>query len=225
MFQPDLEPGGTFRPQIGAFYWYSGRFFTQTREEIHDKTTLRSAPEDVGTHVDMRQAKRKVDVNWALQFILSMIWTPTEFANVRWIYNCFCATSTNLSFPSSFVLWLWTRQWAFLMRNGAGSTSLWKWTSWTPTPWGLSSDRLATSSAAPSPMPSLWSVICSFKHEPQQPIGSYYWRSVSRPHTPAHRNSSKMAANLKTWVCTTSPRESTASASPSLVSFPLLTSH
>lgn len=39
------------------------------------------------------------------------------------------------------------------------------------------------------------------------------------------RNSSKMAANLKTWAFTTSPRESTASASPSLVSFSLLTSH
>lgn len=119
--------------------------------------------------------------NWfSLQLRLSMIWTPAEFAT-HWIYNCFCATSTNLSFPSSFVLWLWTRQWVFLMRNGAGSISLWKWTSWTPTPWGLSSDRLATSFAAPSLMPSLWSVIWSFKHESQQPICRYYWRSVSIP--------------------------------------------
>lgn len=39
------------------------------------------------------------------------------------------------------------------------------------------------------------------------------------------RNSSKTAANPKTWACTTSPRESTASASPNLVSSSLLTSH
>lgn len=53
-----------------CFYLYSGRFSIQTREEIHDKTALRSAPEDV-RNVDMRHAKRKVDINWALVFHFS----------------------------------------------------------------------------------------------------------------------------------------------------------
>lgn len=58
----------------------------------------------------------------------------------------------------SFSL-LFSHQLEFLTRSGVGNTSPWKWRFWTRTSRVLSSDRSATSCAAPFPTPLLWSVI------------------------------------------------------------------
>jgi len=76
---------------------------------------------------------------------LGLKWS-LAFTSVVWLLVCLLIIGRLLS----------GSQWAFLKRSGAGSTSLRRWRFWTPTPWGWSSDRLATSCAAPSPTPSPW---------------------------------------------------------------------